>query len=497
MSKEVETAGMPPIYDELRPLFFPDSVCVVGVSQHLWKAGSFMVRALQTFGYPGKIYPVGGRSGEMLGLQVYESIESLPESPDVAMIFVPGAALTQVVQECKAKGIKALMAFTGGFSETLTDEGRALEAELVKEFDGTFRMLGPNCLGYYCPAGKVTQFPGEGYSPIPGDVAFFAQSGGISLDFARSTSGNGIHASKVVSYGNACNLNEADFLEYFEADPDTNIISMYMEGARDLPRFARILKRTTLKKPVLVWKGGLTPPGAPAALRHTASVAGTAEEWEPLLRENGAIKMLNLPEVMDTAAAFHFYPDLVGDRVGCICGGGGNSCCASDAAYRVGLTVPEWTPETREKVQAFLPPVGANASNPVDTSRFLPAPTIKGMLETMAASGEIDAIIVDQVIMSPELRRLMHYADQSPMPQEPWLSDILVDIQKTYGIPCLLVMPENLDPLLQPVVEEERLRLRHYYHENGVAVYPTIDRAFRALGHVVDHNRRVAELTGK
>ena len=479
------------IYEDLRPLFYPRSVAVVGVSQDSWKPGSTMLRALGGFGFPGRLFPVGSRGGELMGLEVRPSIAALPEVVDLALLFVPAQALPSVVRECREKGVRAIIAFTGGFSEAGTEEGRALESELVKQFDGTFRMVGPNCLGVYCPAGGMTQHPGAGYSRTSGDVSFIAQSGGLSEEFARSAPNFGFYASKVVSYGNACDVNEADLLEYMEVDPATNVVGMYIEGPRDGRRLLGVLKRITTKKPVVVWKGGLTPQGAAAAGSHTGSMAGSLEVWEAAMRQGGAVQVGGMEELVDTLAAFHFLPGHRDPRVGYVCQGGGNSVSGSDASYRAGLTLPRLSPETSAKVASFLPPVGSSATNPIDTMAPFPsAPELKGILEAVAGSGEVGAIILDKIVMSTELRRLMHYSDQSPTEDEPWLSEIPIDVRRSHNIPVVVVLRGDLDPGGDLALEAESMRLRRYYQNNGIAVYPTADRAFRALGHVVGHYRR-------
>ncbi|MFH0915408.1 MAG: CoA-binding protein [bacterium] len=491
MGEEGKKAAELGIYEELRPLFYPRSVAVVGVSQDAWKPGSSMFRALLRFGFAGRLYPVGARGGELMGMEVHTSVASLPEAVDLAFLFVPAQALPSVVRECREKGVRAIIAFTSGFSETGTEAGKALEAELVRELDGSFRMVGPNCLGLYCPAGGVTQHPGEGYSRQSGDVSFIAQSGGLSEDFARAAPNFGFYASKVISYGNACDLNEADLLEYMGADPATNVIGMYIEGARNGRKFAEVLRRVCAKKPVVVWKGGVTPQGAAAASSHTGSLAGSLEVWAALLRQAGAVQVGSLEELLDTVAAFHFLPGLADLRIGYVCAGGGSSVTAGDASYRAGLTLPHMSPDTREKIASFLPPVGTSASNPVDVLAPFPAPgDVKGILGAMAESGEVGLIMVDKIVLSTELRRLLHYADQSPTEDEPWLSEIPVDIQRSSSIPVVVVLRENLDPTGDVAVEAERLRLRRYYQENGIAVFPTADRAFRALGHVTGYYRR-------
>jgi acyl-CoA synthetase (NDP forming) len=445
MSKETGPAAELGIYDELRPLFYPDSVAVVGVSQDAWKPGSSMLRALLRFGFPGRLYPVSNRGGVLMGLDVYQSIASLPEAVDLAFLFVPAPALPSVVRECREKGVKAIVAFTGGFSEMGTEAGKALE------FDGSFRMVGPNCLGLYCPAGGVTQHPGGGYSRESGEVSFIAQSGGLSEDFARAAPNFGFYASKVISYGNACDLNEADLLEYMGADPDTGIIGMYIEGPRNGRKFAEVLRRVGARKPVVVWKGGLTPQGATAASSHTGSLAGSLEVWGAVLRQSGAVQVSSMEELLDTLEAFHFLPGHADLRVGYVCAGGGNSVAAGDASYQAGLALPHMSPETRDKIASFLPPVGSSSTNPVDVLAPMPsAPALKGVLEAMAGSGEVGVIIVDKIVLSKELRRLMNYADQTPTEDEPWLSEIPVDVQRSRrrGCDCAATIRRTASPCI-------------------------------------------------
>jgi len=153
--------------------------------------------------------------------------------------------------------------------------------------------------------------------------------------------------------------------------------------------------------------------------------------------------------------------------------------------------MPRLSPPVRDQIASLLPPVGATASNPVDVLAPMPSPpVVKGVLEAMAGSGEVGGIVLDRIVLSKELRRLMHYSGQTPAEDEPWLSDIPIDIQETFGLPVVVVLREHLDPRGDIAVEAERLRLRRYYQDNGVAVYPTPDRAFRALSHVVGYYQR-------
>ena len=468
-------------------------MAVVGVSQDAWKPGSSMLRALLRFGFPGRLYPVSSRGGELMGLEVHPSIASLPEAVDLAFLFVPAPALPAVVRECREKGVRAIIAFTSGFSETGTEAGRALEAELVKEFDGSFRMVGPNCLGVYCPAGGVTQHPGEGYSRESGDVSFIAQSGGLSEEFARSAPNFGFHAGKVISYGNACDLNEADLLEYMEADPATEHRRDVHRGTARRPEI-RPGPQTDDAPRSRWWCGkgasprrARRPPAATPARWPAVSRCGRRSCARVVPSRSAAWRNFWTPWRPSTSFAGH--DDL---RVGYVCAGGGSSVAAGDASYRAGLDPPAHEPRDRRQ-DRFVPAPGGNERfQPGGCARPFPLAraSLKGILEAMAGSGEVGAIMIDKIVMSTELRHLMHYTDQSPTEDEPWLSEIPIDIQRAYGLPVVVVLRENLDPTGDLAVEAERLRLRRYYQENGIAVYPTADRAFRALGHVIGYYRR-------
>jgi len=170
-----------------------------------------------------------------------------------------------------------------------------------------------------------------------------------------------------------CDVNEADLLEYMGADPATNVVGMYIEGPRDGRRFARTLREVAAAKPVVVWKGGLTPLGAAAASSHTGSLAGSLEVWAALLHQVGAVQVNSFEELLDTLAAFHFLPGLDDRRIGYVGAGGGNTVVAGDASYRSGLPLPPFSPETRARLDALLPPVGANSSNPVDVLAPMPS----------------------------------------------------------------------------------------------------------------------------
>ncbi len=475
------------ILDELRPFFYPRAVAIAGVSQDTTKVGSNMLRSMQRFGFGGAIYPVGQRITELYGLPVFPSISAVPSQIDLVRICVPAQYVLNVVQECKAKGVPAVEIISGGFKETGTDEGRKLESTLASIAGNGLRIIGPNCFGVYCPEGGITHFPGQAYPREAGFVGVISQSGGISEDICFAGRDYGFRFSKVVSYGNACDVNETDLLRYFEADDQTKFVAMYIEGVRNGREFFQILQRITQIKPVILWKGGLTPEGARAAASHTASLAGSESIWNAIFRQSLAIPVDTLQDLLDTVTAFYQLPPLADSRVAIVCGTGGTSIAATDICYREGLTMPHFSSELRQRLESMLPPIGPSAKNPVDTGTPFspPAKIFREILEIIATSGIIGSIIIDKIAMSANMRQLLGYAEQMSWEEEPWFEEIPVQVRKNYGVPVVVVLREGGDQPDSFACEAERRRLRNYYQQNGVPVFPTITRALKSLGRVV------------
>ena len=215
---------------------------MVGASANLRKYGGIYLRALLGFGYTGKVYPINPRESEILGLKAYPRVSDIPEPVDFATITVPAQAVPAIVEECLVKGIKAVQILTAGFREA-GEEGTRLEEQLTKIAAQGIRIIGPNCFGVYSPGGGLTILPGQYLPREVGPVGCFCQSGGLSLRIPRRASDLGIRFSQVISYGNACDINECDLMEYFSRDPETKIIIGYLEGVKDGPRFLSAFRK--------------------------------------------------------------------------------------------------------------------------------------------------------------------------------------------------------------------------------------------------------------
>jgi len=234
--------------NELDLFFYPSSVAIVGASERLSSYGARYIQTLLDFGYKGKIYAVNHTGNEVLGYKIYHSVLDIPDNVDLAAICVANHFVPRIIQDCVNKKIKAAIVLSAGFSES-GGEGRLFEEELAKIAEQGIRIMGPNCFGTYCPNGGITILPGAGFPKQGGCTALIAQSGQLSEMITARSFGEGIRYSKVASYGNACNINEAHLLDYLIQDDETKIITSYLEGVRDGRRFFEIARRNVDKNP--------------------------------------------------------------------------------------------------------------------------------------------------------------------------------------------------------------------------------------------------------
>ena len=464
--------------------FYPSSVAVIGASTNEEAFGTRYLNALIKYGYKGQLYPVNPHADKILGLKAYPSVGDIPDSIDLAAISVPARFVAGVLPDCLKKSIKAAVVLTAGFSES-SEEGRVLEQELVKIASQGIRIIGPNCFGVYCPRGGLTLLPGPAFPKESGSVALIAQSGQFAEMIVLQSKGQGIRFSKVISYGNACDINEADLLEYLAEDVETKVILAYMEGVKEGRRFLNIVRRVSKTKPVVIWKAGLTQLGKTAASSHTGSLAGNKVVWDAFFRQSGAIQVSSPEELIDAAIAFTKYPSGCGSRVGLVSGGGGGAVAGADLCENVGLAIPTLSGDIQDKLGAFLPNVGASVRNPVDVANPVPpVQLLTSVLETVASSEHVDVIIMRRLFFSLKASRLVVGYSTIPDEEEKQLMEIPLMINERFGKALVMVLDEEVTGIDIIEFEAERRRLRDYYLANGIPVYPTLDRAITAVAHL-------------
>ncbi len=352
---------------ELQYLFQPRSMAVAGLSpdpQGTW-LNSVYLDPPRKMGFPGPIYPINPKGGHIGQLTVYPSLMDVPGDIDYVVSCVPANHTLELLEQCRRKGVRTVQFYSAGFAETGEPEGIELQEKMAAIARSTgIRLIGPNCMGIYCPASGMSfamDFPRES-----GPIGLLCQSGGNTSYIVRSATVRGLRFSKVVSYGNACDVNECDLLEYFTDDPDTEVIAAYIEGATQGARLARVLNKAASAKPVVIFKGGYTAGGARATASHTASLAGSEKAWDALIRQTGAIRVYSVEEMTDVLMALLRMKAPTGWNACAVGVGGGASVLATDELNQVGINLPPIPDATREGMKELIPLAGSMLRNPID-----------------------------------------------------------------------------------------------------------------------------------
>ena len=468
--------------------FHPKAIAIVGASDNPNSSGYHYVRHCLDYGYPGHIYPVNPSKRSILSLKAYPDLSSISESVDYVICCLPASKVCGLLAECPTRGVKVVHLFTGRLGETGRQEAKELEAEILQEARRLgIRLIGPNCMGIYHPRQGIAfdyDFPKEA-----GTIGATFQSGGASSLLVRYGESHNLRFSKVISYGNALDLDESDFLSYLAQDDETKLIAAYFEGVRDGRKFIKALGDAARAKPVIAIKGGRSIAGTKAAASHTAAIAGSEVVWRTVFKKTGAIIARDLSELVDFLAAFSFLPRIGGNRVGIIGGGGGNSVMSADACEESGLIVPPLSPEIREQLKSRVPEIWDWLGNPIDTSTVVGTSIgIEEMIRMMALSPHFDFIIA---ILTEE----------APFFEENWRALIRGE---TEGI--IKVFKEQLKPVIAVVNSGEITSDRYQNWRWGflaeqraqlvaahVPTYSTIAEAAKAVRQVIDYWQRKAE----
>ena len=361
-------------------LFHPDSVALVGITtSETWHWTLTFLEGLLEIGFDRPLYLVNPKGGEIKGHKVYTSLKEVPGNIDYVIGLVNAHIAPKLVEECAEKGVRAIHFCTAGFSETGEEDRVKLESEVAEiARKKGIRILGPNCMGIYCPQSRLSFSPA--FPKESGPVGVISQSGGNSIYLVRQAALRGIRFSKVISYGNACDINESDLLEYLANDVDTRIIALYIEGIKDGKRFRRAMEEATKEKTVILIKGGATEGGARAAAGHTAALAGSRTTWEALCKQLGIISVNSIEEMIDVLVTLIFLPLPRGRNAVLFGAGGGASVLITDEFESRGLRVPPLPPEIVAQIREFTPIAGNILRNPVDYSQAIN--NLEGVIKT-------------------------------------------------------------------------------------------------------------------
>jgi acyl-CoA synthetase (NDP forming) len=467
-------------------IFYPESVAVIGATANPLKFGNIYLRALLEFGFPGKIYPINPRGGHVLGIPVYRSLDEIPSRIDLACITVPAPQVPQILRVCLRKGIKGAQILSAGFREA-GEEGRRLEKELSEISRQGIRVIGPNCFGIYCPRAGITLMPGAEFSRKPGPVGFFSQSGGGSCDVAYMAQGRGLDFSVMVSYGNGCDIEAAEILDYFRDDPDTGFVGAYLEGVRSAREFFRALKDCARQKPVVIYKGGLTEIGQRGTMSHTGTMAGTRAAWQAAIQQAGAIPAYSVKDLVECLMTLVTLGDFRSLRFGIMAGGGARNVEALDAADKHGFEVPRIQETTARKIAHLIPPAGGAAQNPVDLANpMVSPPIISQVMEALVQEKEIEALMLYQAVFyflkdAQKWHKNLPGARELQLEYHPGLAQAAEKLREQTGKPLVMIMPDVASAPEYIEAEKGRWEARRYYCEHGIPVFDEPDAAFSVL----------------
>ena len=383
----------------LDEVFNPKSIVLIGVPPNPNTVGYRMLKGMVDFGYSGRIQIVDVHKQEVLGFYPYSRVTEISYDIDLAIVMVPAKIVPLIVKDSVEKNVKGIVIISSGFSET-GETGRILEEELVKLIHGTrTRIVGPNCLGIYCPSSRITF--NSSFSKESGSVACISQSGGIGSHFARFIIDRGLGISKLVSVGNKCDLQINDYIEYFSEDPETEVISCYVEELKDARRFIEIAGDIARKKPVVIWKGGRSKTGTRVVKSHTGSIAGSTDLYTAAFKQTGVIEANGLGELTDFVLTFQCLQPRNIKNIGVISGPAGINVAIVDVFEKLGFNFPVFSQETKEELKNLLPWFAA-ISNPTDLTMGTTATRghvqsrfelLKNMLRVVAKDEEIDLVV--------------------------------------------------------------------------------------------------------
>lgn len=413
---------------EFMDLFFnAKSVALIGASPEAGKIGNSVLESLVKHEYKGKVYPVNAKGyPEIMGLKAYKSLEDIPDKVDIVVVTVDLKFVPDLLKAASKKGIHNFVVISGGGKE-LGGERAAIEAQ-VKELSKQLRIriIGPNCIGMFNGANRLDcAFQGHArmVRPKNGDVAFLSQSGTVGIAFMESSDSFGM--SKMISYGNRSDVDEADMIWYLSEDPQTKVIGLYVEGLGDGRKFMNTAKRVIKErsKPIVVFKNGRSARGAKQAVSHTGSLGGSYGVVKGAFDQAGIISVDNYEELTAALKALTWQPVPSGGRVAMVTNGAGPIIAAIDNFERLGLQVAELSDQSKKSLKDHYPPTYV-IGNPCDITGSANADDYRFAIQTFIDDPSVD-IVMPWFVFQDD-------------PLEETIVDVLASFQKQRKKPILV-----------------------------------------------------------
>jgi acetyltransferase len=470
----VDAAGANPLHtiskygelmeNNIEALFKPESVAVIGASAQEGKVGNIVLKQVINGNF--RVYAVNPKGSTACGLPLYPSVLNLPEVPDLAVLALPAGPTVGAARECVQMGVKALIAIAGGFGET-GEEGHALEMELAEMLRSSqTRLLGPNTLGVYYPAGGLdTNFlPYERMRrPSKGNIAVLSQSGSAAMGELDIASMTGASISAFAGFGNRLDVNENELMDYFADDPETDVIALYLESFAAPQGFVDCCRRITPHKPIILLKAGRSEAGARAVQLHTGSLAGSDRVTDGVLKQIGVLRAYDTQEWLDVARALAFSRPIDGRRVAVLTNGGGWGIIASDYIEStnrgIGASLAVLSEETKSRVARVALPYAA-LRNPIDLTASLNNEMCDVALSALQDDPGVDVILFTMGYQPPAV-------DEK-------LTDIIIERAKTGKKPIVVV----------PIGSDIVVKAMQKFNAAGVLAYDNIWSGVRAIDYL-------------
>ena len=451
----------PVLLENLKTLFNPHTVAVIGASENPGKLGFHVMKSLTLGGFKGRIVPVNPGAPSVMNLPAFPSLESFPGKIDLAIVVLPAKLVPGVFEECSRRGVKGIVLISAGFKEIEDSQGALLQKSLSDLANQAgIPVIGPNTFGMVNLHSNLNASFTPEFSWLPkGGIALVSQSGGIShlMGFTAMRQNAGI--SKIVGLGNRLNIDFPEMLIYLMGDPDTRVVALYLEGLDEPRRLMEAAQQTRFEKPVVAYKTGSSRTGDQASLSHTGSLAGRHEIYEGAFKQCGMLVVGSSESLLDSARALALCPLPRGRKVAILSGQAGPAMAASDVCESEGMEMAVFGPETQRLINELLPPL-ALRTNPVDMGpAWYNAAAIVGIIRAVLDDKGVDTILI-----------LMMFASANRAAVSGFSEVLLHRKQEKPVLACLMAPPG--------IWADEVRRLE----EGGALVhYPSPERAARAM----------------
>jgi acetate---CoA ligase (ADP-forming) len=385
------------VFMDLKPLFEPRTMAVIGISATNDRHPANVIFAKNHLRYPVEVYAVNPKGGKLHNETIYPSVADISRKVDLAVIATRAELVPDVMSDCIKAGVKSAAVISGGFTEGGHKDLQDRMVDMARE--AGFPFIGPNCLGVYVPFHVDTFFlPIERMiKPDAGGVTFVSQSGGILVDHMIKFAQQGVGMAKAISIGNKAFIKEKELLAYLIKDPATKVIAYYIEGfgmgeGRDF-----VLAADRSPKPVIIMKSGKSPGGSRAVSSHTASLAGDYASFAAAIAQHSILEAANELELVSFCEVLSSYTKPIEGKIGIITGSGGHGAMSVDACSLAGIKVPELSEPTKSEIRKNLTDniqAIAALGNPVDLTGSAIDEDFVACAKVMGGSQEIDCVIV-------------------------------------------------------------------------------------------------------